>query len=166
MERDEHSASDRVKLLKHKRGAFAKVLQIEIDRAHRYTRLLSLGVICARRAPYSSDETWSIQRPILFQTVAASATQVFRSPDFFAKVSEAAFAVGLPETDLKGARIAMDRLVEAKTITDTVARMPGGLLGFSSAAITLRRGEKSANDFIERALAALDQKLEKDALLV
>ena len=133
--------SDAMRRLKKKGGDFARCLSVELERALRYDRPLSLLIVRAERATRAHAALWDTQRRILFIELQERALHILRTPEFFAQVSERDFAVCLPETGAAGAAAVADKFQADERIQALSRRIGQGV-----AALHWRQFERTPLD--------------------
>ena len=99
------------------RRYFNDALEREINRAKRYSRLLSLILFDLDFFKKKNDEFGHVAGDALLRQVATAALGKLRREDILARVGGEEFAVILPEIDVAGARITAEKL--RRTIEET-----------------------------------------------
>ncbi len=172
---DEPTAEDRVRehsqAVRHqmrKGASFLKALNVEVERALRYGRPLAIVVIRAERAPRAHSTLWDTQRRVLVAELEERSILTLRTPDFFARVSESDFAIGLPETTAADAMIVVRKLREDPLIVALNKRLGQGVRAIDWRVIAHNPvTDLDADMFLARAQASFDQEagaLEPEAL--
>jgi diguanylate cyclase (GGDEF)-like protein/PAS domain S-box-containing protein len=91
---------------------FREALEIEIERAARYDRELSLAVFDVDEFARLNTERGHAHGDAVLRSIAAVIEEVSRRPDLAARIGGDEFALILPETDAPGAARAARRVVE------------------------------------------------------
>lgn len=156
IDREEIRLHDRaMTMLKRKGLAFTAALGVEVERAERYRRPLTLLVFHIGRAERAHKGAWDDQRRRLFSVMTDCAVETLRAPDFCAPAPGGHFAVCLPETDRDGATQAAEKLRRAIMAREVDRRLIGPAISRVSWAATERAdGEADPHAFLKRAIDA------------
>lgn len=139
------------------RRSLLKLIKTESDRANRYAQPLSLGLIVVRDLETIRAERGVESRDAVLRAYVKYMENGFRSCDVIARIATNQFVVVLPHTAAVGASGALDKLREATrgaTIAAGNERM--ALPEFSGRALAYREKE-SADEFLARARASLNE---------
>lgn len=91
-------------------GAFAECLRLEVQRANRYERQVSMLLLDLNEFKLLNDRYGHPAGDRALEFVAATLRSTLREPDIVARIGGDEFAVLLPETDLPQAEQVADRL--------------------------------------------------------
>lgn len=139
------------------RRSLLKLIKTESDRANRYGQPLSLGLIVVRDLEVVRAERGVASRDAVLRAYVRYMENGFRSCDVIARIATNQFVVVFPHTAGEGASGALDKLHEATrgaTIAAGNARMV--LPEFSARPLAYREKE-SADEFLSRARALLNE---------
>jgi diguanylate cyclase (GGDEF)-like protein len=130
------------------RRAFFEAAEMELERARRHGRPLTLAFIDADDFKYVNDALGHAEGDALLVTVAQTLRGSTRAVDAVARLGGDEFALLLPETDGDTARTLLHRL--RATLGDAMARH-GWQVGFSVGAATFVEPPASADLLMARA---------------
>lgn len=137
------------------RRAFLRRLEDEVGRAQRYSSSLALAVLDLDRFKLINDEFGHTAGDDVLRSYAQQVLSVFRHHDLVARYGGEEFAVLLPNTDVVGARRALDKIREAaRQVTWEFEHEQRAMPTFSAGLALYRSGE-TPGAFIERADASL-----------
>jgi diguanylate cyclase (GGDEF)-like protein/PAS domain S-box-containing protein len=130
---------------------FREALAIEVERAARYQRRLSVAIFDIDEFSRLNADGGRAHGDAVLKSIAGVIEQVSRRPDLAARVGGDEFGLILPETDAKGAARAAERVIERITeLYDLDVGLSYGVAGRSE-------DEQSAEELLwaaERALLA------------
>lgn len=132
-------------------------MELEVARAARSGRPLSLALLDIDRFKAINDTHGHPAGDAVLQAVADELRLVTRAGDLLGRFGGEEFAIVMPETDLKQARWACERL--RKAIAKRNLHFPNGTLGrvTVSSGVALLAGEEGCDQLISRADGALYQ---------
>ncbi len=144
-----------------KAGAFMIALELEMMRARRFGRQLSVVSILANAR--TGDPTLATQLTSnIERRLRKVAPNLFRALDFWGRAPKGGFIVALPETGKAGAEAAVDRIVATDPFSDFIDSVRGPikiLLGFAE----LSDAHVTPHDLIEAAVKAATDGFSKSA---
>jgi diguanylate cyclase (GGDEF)-like protein len=132
-------------------------MELEVARASRSGRPLSLALLVVDRFKTINDTHGHPAGDAVLQAVADELRRVTRAGDLLGRFGGEEFAIVMPETDLKQARWACERL--RKAIAARNMHFPDGTIGriTISSGVALLAGEEGCDHLISRADGALYQ---------
>lgn len=132
-------------------------MELEVARAERSGRPLSLALLDVDRFKAINDAHGHPAGDAVLQAVADELRKITRAGDLLGRFGGEEFAIVMPETDLKQARWACERL--RKAIATRRMRYPDGTCGHVtiSSGVALLAGEEGCDHLISRADGALYQ---------
>ena len=141
-------------------------MELEVARAERSGRPLALALLDIDRFKSINDTHGHPAGDAVLQAVADELAKVTRAGDLLGRFGGEEFAIVMPETDLKQARWACERL--RKAIAKRTMRYPDGTLGrvTISSGVALLAGDEGCDHLISRADGALYQAKEDGRDLV
>lgn len=141
-------------------------MELEVARAERSGRPLSLALLDVDRFKSINDTHGHPAGDAVLQAVADELRQITRGGDILGRFGGEEFAVVMPETDLKQARWACERL--RKGVAKRRMHYPDGTSGHVtiSSGIALLAGDEGCDHLISRADGALYQAKEDGRDLV
>lgn len=144
-----------------RREAILEALEIEIDRASRYERPLTVGMIDLDHFKNVNDTWGHLAGDVLLQRVAAELKTCLRSTDQIGRYGGEEFLFFLPETDLEhGAGVAEKLRAAVENLPSPIVEAPDLHITASIGLTKLRAGRESpptAADIIRAADGALLQ---------
>ncbi|ACS80153.1 diguanylate cyclase [Maridesulfovibrio salexigens] len=112
------------------RRYFIELVKSEIERSIRYSRPLSLVMFDVDKFKAVNDTYGHDVGDMVLKAIAATAKGVLRDVDIIGRLGGEEFAVGLPETDLKGAMLLAERL--RVVLEEASVELPdGGIVDFT-----------------------------------
>jgi diguanylate cyclase (GGDEF)-like protein/putative nucleotidyltransferase with HDIG domain len=140
----------------YNRRHFYKVLEIEIDRARRYDRPLSLAILDVDKFKEYNDKFGHIRGDGVLKSLAEAMTLYLRKTDTTFRYGGDEFAVILPETDSSKAKDVIER-VRLKWLYMPKSESPGleNPLGFSAGIAEFPKNAKTQDSLVFLADAAL-----------
>jgi len=132
-------------------------MELEVARAERSGRPLSLALLDVDRFKGINDTHGHPAGDAVLQAVADELRKITRAGDILGRFGGEEFAIVMPETDLKQARWACERL--RKGIAKRILHYPDGTSGHVtiSSGVALLAGEEGCDHLISRADGALYQ---------
>ncbi len=131
-------------------------LQLEIARAERYERPLSLMIFNIDRFKALNDEFGHQKADLLLQALARQTAGLLRDNDLLARFAGAEFAVVLPDTTLTGAMEVANRLRQHIAQQPLLEREPNVRITVSLG-VTVHQLGVTADEFVQQADQALYQ---------
>jgi len=158
----EHAQVDPLTNLGNRRF-FREVAAVELNRSKRYTRPVSLISLDTDGFERVRHTIGGADSDLLLVQLASVMTGVLRTSDVVARISGAEFAVLLPETDGKGARVVAEKL--RRRLTE-ICETAGHALSFRASVVAFGDGPVSAEAMFRQADEALaEAKRATDTLL-
>jgi diguanylate cyclase (GGDEF)-like protein len=158
----EHAQVDPLTNLGNRRF-FREVATVELNRSKRYTRPVSLICLDADGFERVRHTIGGADSDLLLVQLASVMTGVLRTSDVVARISGAEFAVLLPETDGKGARVVAEKL--RRRLTE-ICETAGHSLTFRASVVGFGDGPVSAEVMFRQADEAMvEAKRTPDTLL-
>jgi diguanylate cyclase (GGDEF)-like protein len=138
------------------RRAWSEGAKVEMNRALRYKRPLSLAVLDIDKFKLINDTYGHSAGDAVIKTIAGLCMENMRKSDFFGRLGGEEFALLMPETDGNEALSVMERM--RWLITDTAVNVGEDVNITASIGVTqLGESEKQLDTFLERADKALYQ---------
>jgi diguanylate cyclase (GGDEF)-like protein len=159
------ATTDALTGLPNRRSLMAS-MELEVARAERSGRPLALALLDIDRFKSINDTHGHPAGDAVLQAVADELQKVTRAGDLLGRFGGEEFAIVMPDTDLKQARWACERL--RKAIAGRTMHYPGGTVGrvTISSGVALLAGEEGCDHLISRADGALYQAKEDGRDLV
>lgn len=139
------------------RRYFDRRLQDEINRCRRYQRPLGLVYLDLDRFKSVNDRYGHAVGDVVLRFAADLLARQVRNVDTVARIGGEEFAVILPETDLKGARILAERLLQAFRETAPPVPEMGGARVTMSAGVAAYPGQANFEELLRAADRGLYQ---------
>lgn len=130
---------------------FERVVAVEIGRAHRYGRKLAASLLVFQ-FDTSAHASKTVDR--LFTEIRYECRIQLRGSDFFSRISAGEFAIGLPETDHRGAGVVIARVINSEGFLAALDRAGGSIRKFQWGAADLASSDRGADDLLARARRA------------
>ena len=127
-------------------------LEIEIMRAQRYARPLSLISLESRSQRGGTSDGAGFRQLNLEKRLRRIAPIILRIPDFWGRIERLGFVIALPETDAKGAAGAIQRMIATEPFQQMLKEEAGRNLLVLGAA-ELSEEIRSVSDFVLAAQA-------------
>ncbi|MBI2993705.1 MAG: GGDEF domain-containing protein [Gammaproteobacteria bacterium] len=145
----------------YNRRAFNKVLEQELSKATRYSRPFSLLAIDADHLKATNDRHGHETGDRLLQLLADTVRSLLRSSDVLARVGGDEFAVLMPETDLRRADDAAQRILAAARNASLVSDNTRVELKVSIGVSSFPVHGRDTVDLLQKADAAMYQSKQK-----
>lgn len=112
-------------------------LEIEISRAKRYDRPLSMLSIASGSNQGAAAASAGFRQLSLEKRLRKIAPSILRTPDFWGRIDRLGFVIVLPETDAAGAEKTVQRMVATEPFQQMLAESNGrGVMSLGAAQLT------------------------------